>query len=603
MLSACRSNTCLSTVAMLISMSGASASARQLDLESRQDPPPPSPVMSSGPASSSSSSGGAGSVSLSVLIPIAAILGGFILLALLVGPSAGLSVLPADSQWTLRTRIGRVFGRTPSTTPTNRSQDLSSLTAEELASSTRSRAGTSTTASTQTGGTTTGAGARLGATTAPGRRTSGARRGRRAVRRTESGATVRTLPAYSKEAGDEEMILVRRRSGSGSGSDSGMSEVYEEPLEGTPPRSPSPTSHRPGPDSPPSQAEQEVQVASHPDGSPRRDGTSPPPTAPITGSHRTPSNVSRLSRRGWGEAPTYLEAMSSPSYPLADQSAAEQGAIPPPRSAASDTFRNATSGFSRLLSRAGFAPGAFRQQPTERGREMQQRRGSYASQTSLLLQPHTSRLSTASGRAGSPEGSPWASTHSLLISSPLPHSAVRASFDSTRLPRAGLSDDQMRFLSSSEAVNLAGVRLEDPPVRKPRRRSEAASVLTMGLGPSTPRLSEDEGENTPAPPSWHELDGERRRTEAFERRNLGEPARHDTSDTTTNREADEIRPEQIQLPTSPDSDSVTSPTTKEARTHALSLSLLQPSDAPTLEVEPPTPVSAGAGGMDTTVRE
>ena len=31
----------------------------------------------------------------------------------------------------------------------------------------------------------------------------------RGLRRTESGATIRTLPEYSKEAGDEEVVLVR----------------------------------------------------------------------------------------------------------------------------------------------------------------------------------------------------------------------------------------------------------------------------------------------------------------------------------------------------------------------------------------------------------
>jgi hypothetical protein len=75
---------------------------------------------------------------------------------------------------------------------------LVSLTAEDLAGTGRSRRSNGT-----SGTTTNGAGNGNG----NGRRQ---RRSRgRALRRTESGRSVKTLPEYSKEAGDEELVLVR----------------------------------------------------------------------------------------------------------------------------------------------------------------------------------------------------------------------------------------------------------------------------------------------------------------------------------------------------------------------------------------------------------
>ena len=75
---------------------------------------------------------------------------------------------------------------------------LVSLTAEDLAGTGRSRR------SNGTSGTTTNV---VGNGNGNGRRQ---RRSRgRALRRTESGRSVKTLPEYSKEAGDEELVLVR----------------------------------------------------------------------------------------------------------------------------------------------------------------------------------------------------------------------------------------------------------------------------------------------------------------------------------------------------------------------------------------------------------
>jgi hypothetical protein len=76
---------------------------------------------------------------------------------------------------------------------------LISLTAEDLAGTGRrsGRSGNAPATTTNVVGNGNGNGRR-------------ARRSRgRALRRTESGRSVKTLPEYSKEAGDEELVLVR----------------------------------------------------------------------------------------------------------------------------------------------------------------------------------------------------------------------------------------------------------------------------------------------------------------------------------------------------------------------------------------------------------
>ena len=67
---------------------------------------------------------------------------------------------------------------------------MQSLTAEDLAGARRSTAAAGSDARTQQG-------------------SRGRRSRRRGVRRTDSGRSVKTLPEYSKEAGDEELVLVR----------------------------------------------------------------------------------------------------------------------------------------------------------------------------------------------------------------------------------------------------------------------------------------------------------------------------------------------------------------------------------------------------------
>ena len=88
---------------------------------------------------------------------------------------------------------------------------------------------------------------------------------------------------------------------------------------------------------------------------------------------------------------------------------------------------------------------------------------------------------------------------------------MRASFDGSDIPRGGLNEAQMKFLSSKEAVALVGVKLEDVPHHK--RRKSAIS------GNASP---ESEAGDLP-PPSWEQLDGERRQSEAYDRRHLATP--------------------------------------------------------------------------------
>lgn len=247
----------------------------------------------------------------------------------------------------------------------------------------------------------------------------------------------------------------------------------------------------------------------------------PVPAAHATGSSST---METLHGRGWGEAPTYLEAMSAID-PDAPQRPTTQ--IPAPRSSA---LQRTASGFKELLTRP-FGPGAFRS-PNAGGESGQSTPASgsrsRAGSTSALLHPTMSRFSTATSATGGDYPSPWASTHSLLISPPVPNSALRASFDGTSIPKSGLTKEQMRFLSSNEAVNLVGIRMDEVPAHKRRRRSDMSGHGT----PGSPRRRSEEVEELP-PPSWEQLDGERRRSEAYDRRNLAVPVAESAPNSST----------------------------------------------------------------------
>lgn len=313
-----------------------------------------------------------------------------------------------------------------------------------------------------------------------------------------------------------------------------------------------------------------------------------PYSAPPRGSSdNTPRRaLSSASRRGWGEAPTYLEAMSSPSF---SEPTLEAG-VPPPRM---PSLRTRTGNSVRdLLSRAGmtFAPSTYR----PAGRDMQQRHSS----TSLLLQPQQSRLSnmTASSRrsrdgrdaSASPYTSPWASTLSLHISSPVPNSAVRASFDDTSFPRAGLSNDQMRFLSSQEAVNMAGVKMGDVPTNKRRRPSMGLTLVEA----NSSQLPETEVREAP-PPTWDEVQAQ------YEVPVL--EARQQQSDDTGN------DPNASASLTGDDA-ALTEPGLEEAHAQVdkpFTSHELRPHGAeaaPAVEVEPPTPIHTTFGPLTEAAR-
>lgn len=302
--------------------------------------------------------------------------------------------------------------------------------------------------------------------------------------------------------------------------------------------------------------------------------TTPPSgsqSAPIRQSQDIPRRtLSNASRRGWGEAPTYLEAMSSPSF----QSSTLEGGVPPPRT---PTLKDRTStSFRGLLNKAGMS--SFRM-PTQR-REMTQTSDSRHSSTSLLLQPQTSRLSTLTSsstvREGSisPYTSPWESTHSLLhISSPVPNTAMRASFDANTMPKAGLSNDQMKFLSSSEAVNLVGVKMGDVPTNKRRRRSEANSLSG----------SPGRGVDELPPPSWEDIQAE---------------AGPSGSGSAQSGDVEDVSPRAgvVDLPVVEgditDGRSVTGPRGVDLPTIVIPQPTTGTSEAPSVEIEPPTPISA-----------
>lgn len=250
-----------------------------------------------------------------------------------------------------------------------------------------------------------------------------------------------------------------------------------------------------------------------------------PHTAPIDGSAAT--RHGSLQRRGWGEAPTYLEAMSSPAFPPSDlEAGGGGGGVPPPR-VAGNLRERTTSTFLGLFNRAiggGGAGSSTTGVSSWRG-AAHSGHSRASSQASLLLQPQTSRLSArsysnSSDRYGGGAQSPWDSMQSLRISSPLPNSAVRASFEI--LPRAGLSDQQMRFIASSDALQTVGVSLADPPRRGRRRASSAAASAFLSDGLATPSIEENDA--APEPPTWQSVDEERRRQEAEGRLGLAGPS-------------------------------------------------------------------------------
>ena len=239
-----------------------------------------------------------------------------------------------------------------------------------------------------------------------------------------------------------------------------------------------------------------------------------PPSITIGHDNGDIATVSTLHNYELGQAPTYLEAMSA-----LDPDAPQRPQVPAPRPGA---LQRTASGFKELISRP-FAPGSFRPGPSTSGNQVPGQQTppdgrSRSGSTSALLHPTISRYSTASTSTEYP--SPWASSHSLLISPPVPNSAMRASFDGTSIPKGGLTKEQMRFLSSNEAVNLVGVKMEDIGARKQRRRSDFSGTPRASRSPSA-------GIEELPPPSWEQLDGERRMSEAFERRNLGIPAERD----------------------------------------------------------------------------
>ncbi|WVQ80662.1 hypothetical protein IAT38_002767 [Cryptococcus sp. DSM 104549] len=537
-------------------------------------------------------------LSVSVVIPVVVIIVVCVLLAI------GLKYRAR-----IRQRLGR---RQPGTNPTANSS-MRTLTAEQL-SGTPSRIDVNDVGG--EGGSAARAAGRAAATAGGrGGRRGGARRARGDhLRRTESGRSVRTLPVYSKEAGDEELVLVRHRTNSTYSDESytldPVDENVEQRLMASQDSSPLHTaSHTPLPLSPPP-GEEDIELQTRPS-SP----DAPPhsaPAVPSAGSEAAQgtsdaARTNSITRRGWGEAPTYLEAMSSPSFPSRDADLEAGAGVPPPntslRTRTSSTFRD-------LLSRAGWGQG----QSSRGDRSPISMSQHPSSATALpLLQPITSRHSTSSSlRPGSVSlsgyTSPWQS--SLSISSPLPNTAVRASFDSTTLPRAGLSDDQMRFLSSNEAVNLAGIRLGEPPEGKRRRRSTNAtmlSVMVFGEGSGSP--GQEGGDERGEPPTWDQAENERRNSSAL---SLAESSRSrngsfgggEQVERARGAEAGEAepqtaRPEETATPGGESERASELEGEPRAGEDTLSpLTILSPSAShaltPTFEIEPPTPIASAA---------
>lgn len=134
-------------------------------------------------------------VPLSAIIAISTILGVLVIMVAIVSTThksrrSELNVQIQYRRWQRKKSLRQAEGV--------HAASLVSLTAEDLAGTGRSRESNGTSGITMNV---------VGNGNGNGRR---ARRSRgRALRRTESGRSVKTLPEYSKEAGDEELVLVR----------------------------------------------------------------------------------------------------------------------------------------------------------------------------------------------------------------------------------------------------------------------------------------------------------------------------------------------------------------------------------------------------------
>jgi hypothetical protein len=228
---------------------------------------------------------------------------------------------------------------------------------------------------------------------------------------------------------------------------------------------------------------------------------SPSPRTQRLASSSSDATTASVSERGWGEAPTYLEAMSSNDLPVGDVEEGGQG-----------RSRTTTSTFRGLLSRmrdplGTREPVSGESTPTGTGTTMASL--PTASLSSLMLQPsRTSHKYT-----------PWTSSTSLTISPPVPNSAVRASLDQSALPSSGLSTEQMKFLGSAEVIGLVGRPFgEDEGRRRSRRSSSVAAPAP----------------DEPLPPSWESLEQTRREDEARVRANLARPVRRSSASDDEN---------------------------------------------------------------------
>lgn len=218
---------------------------------------------------------------------------------------------------------------------------------------------------------------------------------------------------------------------------------------------------------------------------------SPPRSvSPSLRTQRLASSDSHMTQDGMGQAPTYLEAMSSIDLTDMPRGDVEEGGQARSRPA---------SAFRGLLGRM---------RPDKRTEPQQPMTSQQASTSlaSLMLSQSRSSLN------------PNSSTTSLTISGPVHNSAVRASLDQSALPTAGLSEQQMKFLGSPEMVGLVGRPFgEGEGQRRSRRSSSFAASVTPDTVP-----------DEPLPPSWESLEQTRREEEARSRLPLARPIRQCT---------------------------------------------------------------------------
>ncbi|KAG8983568.1 hypothetical protein FRB94_007514 [Tulasnella sp. JGI-2019a] len=338
-------------------------------------------------------------------------------------------------------------------------QDPTTLTAEQLmAGGTGATGGTSATLA-----------------TAPTRTASATRRARRRPRRTPSQVSVKSLPAYNLEAGEQEMVLVRPRHDDVDQMERMPEESneheHDEDIEVSTPllAGPSDSSRMP-------QSQSETHTRGESIGSTAESVIRQSMDSRMTASndtHDTTRSSMSLLERERGLAPAYFEVVEQPNGGAGqghsntnDNSNTASARAGPSPARLPSAFRRFMPWFSSNTQEP-VLPTVMQQLPASQSQVsignpslMSAAGSSPANSSALHLVPTRSHT-----RSRSNSQNPSASTTSLIrgqaISSPIPNTLLHASYS---YPTAGPTPEQMAFVGSTQSLLKFGVPVPDGSV-------------------------------------------------------------------------------------------------------------------------------------------